>query len=57
MGAEDGSSSAIFVFLGASILLTLVSWSERKEPNVRNLEVGNLCYGPVHPDRTGFVAS
>lgn len=42
MDVEGGSSSAIFVFLGAAILLTLVSWSERREPNVRK-SVAFVC--------------
>jgi hypothetical protein len=42
MDVEGGSSSAIFVFLGAAIVLTLVSWSERREPNVRK-SVAFVC--------------
>jgi len=42
MDVEGGNSSAIFFFLGAAILLTLVSWSERREPNVRK-SVALVC--------------
>lgn len=45
MDVEGGNSSVIFVFLGAAILFTLVSWSERREPNVRKA-IGSI----VHPD-------
>ncbi|KIM47830.1 hypothetical protein M413DRAFT_22429 [Hebeloma cylindrosporum] len=37
MDAEDAHSSAIFIFLGAAILLTLVSWTERREPNLKHI--------------------
>jgi len=31
---EGGYSSVIFVVFGAAVFLTLVSWSERREPKV-----------------------
>lgn len=37
MDVEGGNSNAIFVFLCAVILFAFVSWTERREPNVRKV--------------------
>jgi len=58
MGEEGGSSSAIFFFLGVAILLTLVSWSERREPNLKHIPTfGRSKYVPSYFDALLFSVS
>ncbi|KAF8973584.1 cytochrome P450 monooxygenase [Flammula alnicola] len=56
MDVEDGSSSLIFVVLGAAIVLTLLSWSERSEPNLKNIPaLGQSAYLLSYIDALRFI--